>query len=78
MSQDGLTIVQLSQFHIMDVDAYDDTREDLVSAVLYDGLLGLLGLYRFFSSSQAHTLHDASSSSPLSSISNGLMGSSTT
>ena len=33
MSQDGLTIVQLSQFHIMDVDAYNDTRKDVVSFV---------------------------------------------
>lgn len=68
-------IVQLSQFHIVDVDAYDNTREDVVNVVLYDGLFGL---YRFFSSNRAHAFHDASSCSPLPSILKGLMGSSTT
>lgn len=74
MSQDGLTIVQLSQFHIMDVDAYNDTRKDVVSFVFYDGFFGL---YRFFSSNRAHAFHDAPSSSPFLSISTGLVRSST-
>lgn len=68
-------IVQLSQFHIVDVDAYDNTREDVVSVVLYDGFFGL---YRFFSSNRAYAFHGASSSSPLPPILKGLMGSSTT